>query len=401
MRKREQIRAAKHITTRIAETIPVFLRAGQPVTLVPRGVRPSNVMPEGIEHGEVADGGEGPGESMSTGAQKRSIRGAATNDRMRTRLISGCVALVAAGVVTRHSEARQEVAVGAGTSAAQSIERNVIYGMVSGAALLMDVHRSTALNGLGVFYLGGGGWASAPEYSATGLKDTAHMPLVSALTRAGYTVFAINYRSTPAFSYPDPVEDVQRAVRFVRHHATRFGVDPNRLGGFGGSAGGHLVALTALKGEGGVKDDAEPINRESTRLQAVAVVAAPTDLLESDAAGAGAVGAFMRMRPPAANAAANSMAVRLYRDASPITHVSADDPPTLLVHGDADRSVALRQSVAFNAALQRVGVPSKLLVVPGGEHGATFGLAEGASRPANWPDYIDEIVQWFHRYLRP
>ena len=293
------------------------------------------------------------------------------------------------------------VAIIATSAAAQSVERNVVYGMVSGAALLLDMHRPIMSNGLGVLYLGGGGWASAPEYSATGLKDTAHMPLVNALTRAGYTVFAINYRSTPAFSYPDPVEDVQRAVRFVRHNAARFGVDSDRLGGFGGSAGGHLVTLTAMKGERGIIDDADPINRQSTRLQAVAVVAAPTDFVAADAAGAGAVGAFMRMRPPAANAPANSVAVRLYRDASPITHISADDPPTLLIHGDADRSVALRQSVAFNATLQKVGVPSKLVVVAGGEHGATFGLAEGASRPADWPDYIGEIVQWFDRYLKP
>jgi acetyl esterase/lipase len=271
--------------------------------------------------------------------------------------------------------------------------------MVSGAALLMDAYRPVQSNGLGVLYLGGGGWASGPEYSAIGLKDTAFVPLLNALAKAGYTVFAINYRTTPVFSYPEPLADVRRAIRFVRHSANPYGIDPNRIGGFGGSAGGHLIALAALTPNTGDAGDLDPINRQSTRIQAMALVAAPLDFLAPDFAGP-AMGAFMRMRPPAANAPESSGQVRLYRDASPITHISADDPPTLLIHGDADTQVPLRQSEAFNTALQKVNVPSKLVVVPGGDHGATFGLAAGVSRPPNWPDYIGEIVGWFDLHLK-
>jgi hypothetical protein len=89
------------------------------------------------------------------------------------------------------------------------------------------------------------------------------------------------------------------------------------LGGFGGSAGGHLISLSALMGEGGLPDDPDPVNRESTDLQAVAVVAPPTDSLRPDAAGGGAIGAFMRMRPPVPNAPETSMPVRRYKEASP------------------------------------------------------------------------------------
>ena len=281
-----------------------------------------------------------------------------------------------------------------------SVERNVIYGMVSGAALLLDVYRPAQSNGLGVLYLGGGGWASGPEYSAIALKDTAFVPLVNALAKAGYTVFAINYRTTPVFSYPEPLEDVRRAIRFVRHSASQYGIDPNRIGGFGGSAGGHLMALAALTADTGDAGDPDPINRQSTRIQAMALVAAPLDLLAPDFVGSAAMGAFMRMRPPVANAPATSGQVRLYRDASPITHISADDPPTILIHGDADKQVSLRQSQAFDTALRKANVPSKLVVVPGGDHGATFGLAAGVSRPPNWPDEIGEIVRWFDQHLK-
>jgi acetyl esterase/lipase len=280
-----------------------------------------------------------------------------------------------------------------------NVERNVVYGMVSGTALLLDVHRPVRGNRIGVLYLGGGGWASAPEYSAQGLKETAYIPLVTALTNAGYTVFAINYRSTPVFSYPEPVEDVKRAIRYIRYNADRYGIDRNRLGGFGGSAGGHLISLAAMMDTPVDGVDPDPISRESTRLQALALVAAPTNLLGDDVIGSGALGAFMRMRPPVATTPHSSAQWRLYHDASPLSYVTSAAPPTLLIHGDADRSVAVGQSEAFYAALQRAGVPSKIVLVPGGEHGATFGLSQGVTRPPNWPDYIAEIVTWFDRYL--
>ena len=121
------------------------------------------------------------------------------------------------------------------------VERNVIYGMYSGFALLMDVHRPVRPNGYGIVFVAGSGWQAPLDYGATPLKDT-QIPLWGPpLVAAGYTVFAVNHRAAPRFHYPAAVEDVQRAVRFIRYHAKVYGIDPARLGGLGGSSGGHLV----------------------------------------------------------------------------------------------------------------------------------------------------------------
>ncbi len=103
---------------------------------------------------------------------------------------------------------------------------------------------------------------------------------VPPLTEAGYTVFAITHRATPGFRYPAPLEDAQRAVRFIRHHAVTYGIDPARIGGAGGSAGVHLVSMLGTMGGPGAASDADPINRESARLQCVVARAAPLDLLQ-------------------------------------------------------------------------------------------------------------------------
>src|SRR5688572_15216435 len=203
-------------------------------------------------------------------------------------------------------------------SAQTRVEKNVVYGMYSGLALLMDVHRPEKPNGYGVIFISGSGWQSALNYGAIGLKEgqigTWGPPLLS----AGYTVFAINHRATPRFHYPAPVEDVQRAIRFVRHHARQYNIDPNRLGGVGGSSGAHLIGLVALLGQAGIAGDSDPVNREPATLQAIVLRAAPTDLGKMSV---GAVVLFMDRVP------ASSDGEKLYSAASPITHVSPAAPP--------------------------------------------------------------------------
>jgi acetyl esterase/lipase len=278
------------------------------------------------------------------------------------------------------------------------VEKNVIYGMYSGAALLMDVHYPAEANGLGIVFVAGSGWATDAEYGAVGLKDGEQPVLwVPPLTRAGYTVFVANHRAVPGFLYPAAVDDVQRAVRFVRHNASRFRVDPDRLGGMGGSSGGHLIALVGTTNGSGLVGDSDPVNVESARLQTVVLRAAGTNLLLQDRP---ALGAFMGMAPPGPNAPKTSTQWRRYSEGSPITHITSDDPPTLQLHGDADRVVSFQQAVAFDAALKKVGVPSRLVAVPRGGHGPTFGLAAGTATPQDWPDYLSEMVRWFDQHLR-
>ncbi len=100
---------------------------------------------------------------------------------------------------------------------------------------------------------------------------------VPALTRAGYTVFVVNHRAAPRFRYPAAVEDVQRAVRYVRHNAARYGVAPDRIGAIGYSSGGTLASLLGVLGGEGTPSDTDPVQRESARVQCVVAGGAAFD----------------------------------------------------------------------------------------------------------------------------
>jgi acetyl esterase/lipase len=274
------------------------------------------------------------------------------------------------------------------------IERNVVYGMYSGLALLLDVYRPSKPNGYGVVFIAGSGFQAAPEYGARPLKESQIDLWGPPLTAAGYTVFAINHRGAPRFHFPAALDDVQRAIRFVRAHAKDYRIDGAHLGGLGGSSGGNLIGLAGMLAAPGVGADADAVNRESAALQAIVLRAAVSDLREMlSTQGVGFAVSYMETTMSDAPAA-----TALYAAASPLAQVSARAPPTLLVHGDADKLVYYQQSTAMEAALRLAGVPVRLVTVPGGEHGADFGAA-GKPHP-EWPDYYGETVAWFDRYLR-
>ena len=276
------------------------------------------------------------------------------------------------------------------------VEKNIVYGMYSGLALLMDVHRPESANGYGVVFVPGSAWTAPLAYNATGLKETQISDWGPSLLRAGYTVFVINHRATPRFHYPAPAEDVQRAIRFVRHNAKQFGIDPARLGAIGGSSGGHLVGLVAMLGAQGITDDPDPVNRQPATLQCVVLRAAPSNLRAmlgtNPIATAAVVTLVGRMPTPFADDQ------KAYRDASPITHASGGAPHVLLLHGDADDTVPYQQSVDMEAALRKVNVPVKLLRVTGGAHGSDFGM--GGKPHAQLPDVLRQTVEWLDRHLK-
>jgi acetyl esterase/lipase len=276
---------------------------------------------------------------------------------------------------------------------APAVERNVIYGMVSGAALLLDVHRPAKPNGLGVVFISGSGWQASLDYGAAPLKEQQIGIWGPPLTAAGYTVFALNHRAAPRFHYPAAIEDVQRAIRFVRHHAKDYGIDPAHLGGVGGSSGGHLVGLAAMLAAPGIASDADPVNRKSAALQAVVLRAPILDLRSVDTLeGTAYVVSFMEA--PSSQSSARAA----YEAGSPITHVNAKSPPVLLLHGDDDKIVPFAQSVAMKAALEAANVPVDLVRIPGGAHGTDFG---SATPRADWPNYFAAMVSWLDRHLKP
>lgn len=273
------------------------------------------------------------------------------------------------------------------------VERDVVYGMHSGLALLLDVHKPTQPNGYGVIAIFGSGWHSPREYDAAPLKD--HAPqlriLVAPLVSAGYTVFAINHRAAPTFRYPAAIEDAERAVRWIRASASRFAIAPDHIGAIGASSGGHLVSMLGVGREEPVDDDASPIDRQSARVQAVVAMCTPSDLraaLHPDAISS--ITSFLgvsRFRPTSSKADWH-----LYEQASPILRITPGAAPILLVHGDKDGLIPIDQSEKMEAALRTAGIPARLIRLPGAGH-------QFEQKP-ELPDFTGEMIRWFDVHLR-
>ena len=277
------------------------------------------------------------------------------------------------------------------------VERNVVYGMYSGLALLMDVHRPAQPNGYGLIVIPGSGWNSSQTYDApplTALTSSIRF-FVPKLLSAGYTLFVVNHRNGPRFHYPAPVEDVQRAVRYIRYNAKTYGIDPGRIGAVGYSSGAHLGSMLGVLDGKGDPLDPDPINRVSARVQCVVASAAPTDLEHMEAGGVQNVVSFMgQLRPTGVSP--DPIAVKAYRAASPVTYVSASSAPMLLLHGDADQTVPFQQAELMVKALQRVGADVKFVRLAGGGHGFA---GESAKHP-DWPDFLGESVRWLDQHLK-
>jgi acetyl esterase/lipase len=267
-------------------------------------------------------------------------------------------------------------------------ETNVIFGNYSGLALLMDVYKPASPNGYGIVVIPGSGWHTGLAYNAPLLKQSREFSAyLEKLNGAGYTAFVATHRAAPRFHFPDAVEDAQRAVRFVRQNAARYGIDKDRIGALGGSSGGHLVSMLGTLDGKGIANDADPVEQQSSKVQCVVALYPVTDLAKVDTQnGLPAVTSFI--------GAPSRFAAKRFQDASPVTHVTSDDPPFLLIHGDADKTVPYNQSEMMEAALKKAGVTVKLVRVPGGDHGSSF---PGNTEKADWPSMM---LEWFDSHLR-
>jgi acetyl esterase/lipase len=270
---------------------------------------------------------------------------------------------------------------------------DVIYGRKSGMALTMDVFQPAKSNGCGVIFLVSGGWLSS---KATPMMVTIRPDDYRVYLERGYTVFAVVTSSQPKFTIPEIMDDVQRAARFIRHHAKQYGVRPDRLGVLGSSSGGQLALSVATQGGPGKPDAEDPIDRETSAVQAVACFFPPTDFLNYGAPGVSGVGegpmAPLRVAfgPQAATEQGRQS---LGREISPIYHITKQLPPTLIIHGDADRDVPLQQSESFVTAARGAGAKQVELIIRKGKgHG--------------WGDFwksqedVTAFADWFDRHLR-
>ena len=273
--------------------------------------------------------------------------------------------------------------------------RDVIYGRKHGVVLTMDLFRPKKQNGAAVIHVISGGWFSSHRGINPGIAKV--------FTDRGYTVFSVVHGSQPKYAIPEIVGDMHRSVRFIRRNAKRFGIDPQRIGITGGSAGGHLSLMIGAAGNAGKPTSADPVERTSSRVQAVACFFPPTDFLNYGKPGENAlgVGVLKNFRGPfdfkkldrktraLVTITDESRRIEIGKSISPVNHISKDDPPTLIIHGDADKLVPIQQAELFINGMKKVGVEAKLIVRKGGRHG--------------WPKLRDDLflfVDWFDKHLK-
>ncbi len=272
---------------------------------------------------------------------------------------------------------------------------DVIYGRKFGTALTLDVFQPEKPNGAGIIFCVSGGWFSSHE--------SVNVGFLRELLNRGYTIFAVVHGSQPKFTITEVLQDMHRAVRFVRAHAADYGVDPQRIGICGASAGGHLSLMQGTAGKPGEATAKDAIDRESSRVQAVACFFPPTDFLNYGQAGENAMGRgilkdfrapfdfheFDQETKHFVPITDEARLIEIGKEVSPVNHVSPDDPPTFIIHGDADKLVPIQQAQIIIEKLKGVGVPAELSVKAGAAHG--------------WPDITADmklLADWFDKYLK-
>lgn len=229
-----------------------------------------------------------------------------------------------------------------------------------------------------VVIIHGGGWSGGVKRAAREIN------IGTTLASHGYVGFSIDYvlanKGKP--TWPQNLYDCKTAVRWLRKNAERLHIDPAHIGAIGGSAGGHLAAMLAVTGPDAGLDPKEPYGEYSCQIQASVDLYGPADLMTwpPGSKGIGMLPGTRAEKP------------ELYRLASPGTHADKNDPPILILHGTADKTVDVAQSVELAEVLKRAGTPHELVIVEGAPH--TFHLQPKQR------DLRPVVLGFFDRYLR-
>jgi acetyl esterase/lipase len=261
---------------------------------------------------------------------------------------------------------------------------DVIYGRKFGTALTLDVFQPEQPNGFGIVFMVSGGFFSSHE----AISARLFMPLLE----RGYTIFPVVHGSQPKFHIPEIIQDVHRAVRFIHRNAAKYGVNPDKLGVTGGSAGGHLSLILATQGGPGKAEARDAVERENSAVAAVACFFPPTDFLNwgkpgDDAVGVGTLKGFKAAFGPRSDTAEGRQ--ELGKEISPIQFVRSNLPPILIIHGDADKLVPIYQAQLFEKRVKDAGGVIQVVVREGKDHG--------------WPEMTNDLVlfaDWFDAHLR-
>jgi acetyl esterase/lipase len=243
---------------------------------------------------------------------------------------------------------------------ADGVLRDVAYDDANPAQKL-DVYLTKSKEPAPVMvFIHGGGWRAGSK---------KHVPrfLLKANAEGWLAVVSVEYRFTNVAVHPAQVDDCTRAIQFVRQNAKKWNIDPKRIGVTGGSAGGHLTAYMAVQDDKAKPESADPVERQSSRVLFAIPFAGPTDwrLLSQIPHRHPAYRQLIGYKP---GTPANEMDPDRIKDVSPVSFVSPDDPPMLIVHGDADPTVPFEHARVLEAALKKAGVPVELDVIKGGKH---------------------------------
>ena len=275
-----------------------------------------------------------------------------------------------------------------------AVKEDVIYGRKYGLAMTMDVFTPGGKkNGAGIIMVVSGGWYSA--------KEAINRGFFNEMLKRGYVVFAVVHGSQPKFTIPEVLEDMNRATRFIRYHAKEYGVDPDRIGITGGSAGGHLSLMQGCAFQPGNDKAKDPVDRVSSKVAAVGCFFPPTDFLNYGKEGELALGTgtlkdfwapfdFHTFDGKRGFTPITDIEKRkeLGKKISPVYYVTKDSAPTLIIHGDADKLVPIQQAELIIAKLKENNVPCELVTKPGKQHGW-----------AGMEKDIVTIADWFDKYL--
>lgn len=274
---------------------------------------------------------------------------------------------------------------------------DVIYSQIKDTRSVRQLHmsvlvpRTSALKPA-IIYFPGGGFTSS--------EHDKFIEMRMALAEAGFVVAAAEYRTVPDI-FPAPVEDGKAAVRYLREHASEYGIDPKRIGVIGDSAGGWLAQMLGTTNGDKTFDKGDFLS-QSSDVQAVATLYGISNLLNI---GEGFPEAIQKVhQSPAVTEAllVNGPAFRTFvgapitttkekaLNASPIGHIKGIKPPFLIMHGSSDTLVSPEQSATLFEALKKEGNRAEYILVDGAEHG-----------DAHWyqPPIIDRVVGWFSKTL--
>mgnify|MGYP000998565202 FL=1 len=263
--------------------------------------------------------------------------------------------------------------------------QNVIYGETDGVGLLMDVFAPTRPDGpghgLGLICVTSGAWKSDRAM----MEAHQRIGIIDVPCGHGFTVFAVRPGCLSGFTAVQMLAHVKTGIRYVKAHASEYGIDPDRLGLTGASAGGHLALLAGMCVEPPDPDAEEPLDKLGTGVKAVGVFCPATDFLDWNGKKYGLD--LMEWRlvfRDGATGTTEAQKEEAAKAVSPFYQVKAGLPPFLLVHGDADTVIPVQQSIKLAKALRDAGNSAELIVKQGADH--------------SWPtmrEEFEKMTAWF------